>query len=143
MEYEIIDTATGVVVNSIAWDGIVGITLPQGCIAIQRDINVMSGIGYKYEGGQFIPPIIPQPTPIVPSIVSRFQARAALVQAGYFTQVDDYMMALPKTDIKRMAWEDAENFDRTSTTLQAMAELLNLSSTDLDNLFVLAASIQA
>ena len=79
----------------------------------------------------------------VPPIVTRFKARAAMAQAGYFTQVDDFMSALPKTDIRRMAWEDATEFDRTSTTLKSMAEMLGLTETDLDNLFILAAGIEA
>jgi hypothetical protein len=86
---------------------------------------------------------LPATIVFVPKVVSRFQARAALVQSGYFEQVDAYMIALPKTDIKRMAWEDAETFDRTSATLLAMAQMLNLDSAGLDDLFVLAASIQA
>jgi hypothetical protein len=83
------------------------------------------------------------PPPPVPTIVTRFQARAALVQAGYFTQIDDFMAALPKTDIRRMAWEDATEFDRTSTTLLAMQQMLGLSDSQVDDLFVLAYGIQA
>lgn len=86
----------------------------------------------------YVAPISP-----IPSIVSRFQARAAMAQAGYFTQIDDFMAALPKTDIRRMAWEDATEFDRTSTTLQAMATMLNLDDAQVDALFVLASTIEA
>ena len=89
-----------------------------------------------------IEPYVVSPPP-VPTIVTRFQARAALVQAGYFTQIDDFMAALPKTDIRRMAWEDATEFDRTSTTLLAMQQMLGLSDSQVDDLFVLAYGIQA
>lgn len=92
--------------------------------------------------GAVIEPYVAPPAP-VPSIVSRFQARAALAQTGHFEAVAAYMAALPATDIQRLAWEDATNFDRTSTTLAAMATMLGLSETDLDDLFVLAASIEA
>lgn len=141
MQYEIIDTITNKVINSIEWDGVSGNPIPNSCIGIPRDTVNGSGIGWEYINGQFKSP--PPPTPIIPTVVSRFQARAALVQAGYFDQVDAYMASLPRTDIKRMAWEDAEGFDRTSTTLQAVAQMLNLDSAGLDALFVLAASIQA
>jgi hypothetical protein len=93
------------------------------------------------EGNMPEPYVIPPPP--VPTIVTRFQARAALVQAGYFIQIDDFMAALPKTDIRRMAWEDATEFDRTSTTLLAMQQMLGLTEIDLDSLFIAAASIQA
>jgi len=86
---------------------------------------------------------IPASLVSVPKVVSRFQARAALVQSGYFEQVDAYMAGLPRTDIRRMAWEDAEGFDRTSTTLQAVATMLDLDAAGLDALFLLAASIEA
>lgn len=144
MNYEIVDTATGLVINSIAWDGVSGNPVPENCIAIPRDEVQGSGIGWTYLDGVFTRPAEPPPPPVViPTIVSRFQARAAMVQAGYFTQVDDFMAALPKTDIRRMAWDDASQFDRTSTTLQAMVQMLGLSDTELDALFVLAASIEA
>ena len=83
------------------------------------------------------------PAAVIPSIVSRFQARAALVQAGYFDAIDGHMAALPRTNIQRMAWDEAADFDRTSTTLAAMASLLGLNDAALDALFVLAASIEA
>jgi hypothetical protein len=42
-----------------------------------------------------------------------------------------------------MAWEDATEFDRTSTTLLAMQQMLGLSDSQVDDLFVLAYGIQA
>jgi hypothetical protein len=81
--------------------------------------------------------------PVVPTLVSRFQARSALVQAGYFDAVDAHMAALPKINIQRMAWDEAADFDRTSTTLVAMAAMLGLDNAALDALFVAAAAIEA
>jgi len=83
------------------------------------------------------------PPPPVPSTVSRFQARAALVQSGWFTMMDDFMATLDKQDINRMAWEDASSFNRDSPTLLAMAQMLGLSDSALDSLFILADSIKA
>lgn len=83
------------------------------------------------------------PPPPVPSTVSRFQARAALVQSGWFTMMDDFMATLDKQDIRRMAWDDAASFNRDSPTLLAMAQMLGLSDSALDSLFILADSIKA
>lgn len=83
------------------------------------------------------------PPPPVPSTVSRFQARAALVQSGWFTMMDNFMATLDKQDIRRMAWEDASSFNRDSPTLLAMAQMLGLSDSALDSLFILADSIKA
>lgn len=87
-------------------------------------------------------PYVP-PVPPIPTLVNRFQARAALVQAGYFDAVDAYMATLPKTALQRMAWDDAANFDRTSTTLAAMQKMLGLSDAQVDELFVAATLIEA
>lgn len=87
-------------------------------------------------------PYVAPPTP-VPSTVSRFQARAALVQSGWFTMMDNFMATLDKQDIRRMAWDDAASFNRDSPTLLAMAQMLGLSDSALDSLFILADSIKA
>jgi hypothetical protein len=82
-------------------------------------------------------------SPPTPTLVSRFQARAALVQAGYFDTLDAYMAALPKTNIQRMAWDEAAQFDRSSSTLAAMQSMLRLSDAQVDALFVTANQIEA
>jgi hypothetical protein len=87
-------------------------------------------------------PYVP-PVPPIPTLVSRFQARAALVQAGHFDAIDAYMATLGRTNIQRMAWDEAADFDRTSTTLVAMAQLLGLSDAQVDALFVVATQIEA
>jgi len=87
-------------------------------------------------------PYVPPPPPI-PSTVTRFQARVALVQAGYFDTVNTYIATLPQTDVKRLAWEDAAEWERASPTLNFLANMLGLSDTDVDDLFILASGISA
>lgn len=77
------------------------------------------------------------------AVVSRFQARAALHLAGMLEQVQT-MMDNPATDmLARLAWQDAQEFRRTSPTVQAMGAALGLTAEQLDNLFRQAATIQA
>lgn len=83
------------------------------------------------------------PPPPIPSTVTRFQARVALVQAGHFDTIDTYIATLPKTDVKRLAWEDAAEWERASPTLNFLANMLGLTDTDVDDLFILASSISA
>lgn len=83
------------------------------------------------------------PPPPIPSTVTRFQARVALVQAGHFDTIDTYIATLPKTDVKRLAWEDAAEWERASPTLNFLANMLGLTDTDVDALFILASSISA
>ena len=78
----------------------------------------------------------------VPQIVSRFQGRAALANAGHFTTVNNYMASLPVDNLQRLAWEDAQEFRRNSPTVAAMQALLGLSDTEIDDLFIEAATIE-
>ncbi|MGI2326150.1 MULTISPECIES: hypothetical protein [unclassified Methylococcus] len=93
-----------------------------------------------------VPPELPawEPgVPHVPQTVSRFQAKAALSNAGLLEQVDA-LMSDPATDpIARLAWLDAQEFHRTSPTVVVMAQALGLDAAALDELFTTAASIIA
>ena len=80
---------------------------------------------------------------VIPQVVSRFQGRAALANAGHFTTVNNYMSSLPVDNLQRLAWEDAQEFRRNSPTVAAMQTLLNLSDAEIDDLFIEAATIEA
>ena len=83
------------------------------------------------------------PTVGVPQMVTRFQARAALSRAGLFLQVDQAMKAFPIGDERRLAWEDAQTFERNSPTMLQIAAGFNMTPTQLDQLFTVAAGISA
>ncbi len=81
--------------------------------------------------------------------VTRFQARAALYQTlddedvRLFDKVE-LIMANPATPaLYRMAWEDALEFRRLSPTVLALGTMLGLTAEQLDELFVLAKTIEA
>lgn len=77
------------------------------------------------------------------AVVSRFQARAALHQAGLLAQVQA-MMDDPATDpVVVIAWQDAQEFKRMSPTVLGLAAELSLTDEQLDDLFVQAATIEA
>lgn len=77
------------------------------------------------------------------AVVSRFQARAALYQAGLLAQVEA-LMAHPDTpELTRLAWTDAQEFKRLSPTVLAMSMALGLDDAALDALFASAALITA
>ncbi|CAB5517426.1 hypothetical protein [Achromobacter anxifer] len=98
-------------------------------------------IGDVYDGEGFSKPS--PAAPPVPEVVSRFQARAALLQAGV---LDDVTMAMqgPGIDpLMKMAWEEAQEFRRASPTVATMAESFGWDAQYVDALFVAAASIEA
>lgn len=77
----------------------------------------------------------------VPSSVSRFQARAALREAGLLEPIEAAVAAAD--DLTREAWASAIAFERMSPTIAALAAALGLSSTQVDDLFRRAATIRA
>lgn len=93
----------------------------------------------KDEAAAYVPPETgPEP---VPSVVSRFQARAALLQAGLLEQAETAVAA--GDALGQLAWVDAQEFRRQSPTVAAIADALGLTNDQLDDLFRAAALIEA
>lgn len=89
------------------------------------------------------PSLPPVPPPVIPQAVSPFQARAAL-DGWQMLDTVEAMMTDPATPkITRMAWESAQEFRRTSPTVLQMGAALGLTEAQLDDLFVIAAGIEA
>lgn len=77
------------------------------------------------------------------AVVSRFQARAVLRQAGLRSQVEA-IMDDPATDpLVIDAWTDAQEFKRMSPTVLNLADGLGLTDTEVDDLFRQASTIEA
>jgi len=87
-------------------------------------------------------PYVPPPPPI-PASVTRFQALAVLAAGGYLDTVRTYIATLGEDNITRLAWENATDWERTSPTLNALATMLNLTSAEVDDLFVAASQVSA
>ena len=81
--------------------------------------------------------------PPVPAAVTNFQARAALLAAGLFAQVDAAMKAQPPDSAAYQAWEYANEITRNGTLVNSVAETLGLTAAQLDDLFRQAATIEA
>lgn len=85
----------------------------------------------------------PVPVETVPQIVSRFQARAALLLAGLLDDVEALMAAPETPALAKLAWADAMEFERQSPTIAALAGAVGLTEHDIDALFITAAGIKA
>ena len=73
--------------------------------------------------------------------VSRFQAMAALLDADLLSQVN---VALADAGpLAQLAWAEATEFRRNSTTISGLASGLGLTDTQVDDLFRAAALITA
>lgn len=74
-------------------------------------------------------------------VVSRFQAKAALSEAGLLEAAETAVAGADT--ITKLAWAEAIEFRRNSPTIKTLADNLSLSPTQLDNLFRAAAQIEA
>lgn len=87
-------------------------------------------------------PYVPLPTP-VPATVTRFQALAILAAGGYLDTVRTYINTLDQNNVQRLAWENATDWERSSPTLNALAQMLGLTDAQVDDLFIAAAQVSA
>jgi hypothetical protein len=78
--------------------------------------------------------------PPAPTVVNMCQAQLALFDAGFLDDVEAAMQSdeLPRT--AKIYWQKSQVVRREDETVQLMQQLLSLSDTQLDELFILAAS---
>jgi hypothetical protein len=79
----------------------------------------------------------------VPESVSRFQAQAALLQAGFLDMIEAYMAAETTSRMEKLAWSNALEFRRDSPLMIGLCSAFGLTNEQVDNLFRLAATINA
>ena len=130
-------------------------TLPDGRQLTQGQAFELNGIQYGRRWleraspdslaalGIVVTQVVPEPEPPapnpVPEVVSMFQCRAVLMIHGLFDTVDAAMKAAG--GINEQAWEYATEVRRDSPLVLAMAQQLNLTDEQVDQLFIEAAQI--
>lgn len=77
----------------------------------------------------------------IPSSVTMFQARAALINAGLFDAVDTVIHDGDDL-LAQTAWEYAATIERQSPLMKALASKLGLNDAQIDQLFRTAARIK-
>lgn len=130
MRHAVVDGA--VVVNIVMAEP--AVAAARGWIAADAAVS----IGWLWDGEAFAPPP-PEPAP-VPETVSRFQARAALLQAGLLSAVEDAVAAADP--MVQLAWAEAVEWRRQSPTILALGAAIGLAEAQLDDLFRAAAEIE-
>lgn len=107
------------------------------------EVNVVTGEKIEREMTEAeilaIPPYAAPPV-VIPSI-SSFQARAALYQMDMLATVEEAMTAPTMDPIAKLAWDKAQDFNRDSPTILALAPTLGFSDTQLDDIFRFAKTI--
>lgn len=82
------------------------------------------------------------PPPVI-SEVTRFQALAALMQAGLLDDIEAYMASSEVDVFTKLAWKEAITFSRSSPLVISIGTLFSLTDIQMDDLFMFASTITA
>lgn len=79
----------------------------------------------------------------VPLQVTMRQARLALLQSNLLSQVDTAIASLPspQKEAAQIEWEYSSDVIRTSSFVNSLGTALNLTSDQIDQLFITAATL--
>lgn len=89
-------------------------------------------------------PPAPEPNAsAVPQVVSAFQAKVALMQAGLYEAINAALTSADAPPLAKLAWETARDFERASPTVAGIGAQFGLTDAQLDALFVAASKIKA
>lgn len=80
----------------------------------------------------------------IPQIVTPRQLKTQLVLSGInLSDIDALISQLdePQKTITKIAWEYSTDFDRNNPMILAFAPMLNLTETDVDNIFIAASQL--
>lgn len=150
----------GTVGNIVEWDGNEGepaegqenwLPFSQLAWPDQHLVVIPAGkivsVGDTYDGTSFqaaVPEQPAHPLPrVVPAVITNAQARLALLNADKLKFVQDALNGLP-VEIRERAeieWNHRPTIERESDIVAIMAQALNLSSAELDNLFTQAVTL--
>ncbi|WP_430438988.1 hypothetical protein [Shinella sp.] len=110
--------------------------VPAGKIIVATDVKRVDGIVTFSHTLEDVPVYVPQS-------VTRRQARLALLAAGLLTAVEAAIEGMdePARTAAKIEWEDATEIRRDHALIASLAVELNLSSDQLDELFIAASEI--
>lgn len=83
------------------------------------------------------PPPEPVPVKDVPQVITKYQAKMALLQDGLYESVEQYVSNSNDYALK-ISWYDATNFYRDNQFIAELAIQFNLTQDQVDDLFILA-----
>ena len=80
------------------------------------------------------------PQLVIPSVVTMRQARLALLQAGVLPLVESAITSM-ESPAAQIEWDYSQEVNREQPLVKQLAEALNLTSDQLDNLFLEASKL--
>lgn len=100
----------------------------------EGEYAIWNGAGWSVTN--VIPPEIVPPKD-VPQMITKYQAKMALLQSGLYEQVETYIRNSNDNALK-ISWYDASNFYRDNAFINNLADTFNLTKDQVDDLFILA-----
>lgn len=107
------------------------------------DLEVELSNAIIASGDVATPPATPPTIAGVPQRISMRQARLALFANGLLSTVNDAILSLPspQKETAQIEWEYATYLDRSNSLVTSLGTALNLTSTQLDALFIAASQL--
>lgn len=123
---------------------VINVAISEGALAPSWVASESAAIGDTYDPqtGTFTRP--PPPPDPVPTTVTRAQGKAALIGAGLWQQVLDYVGAIEDPQqraLAEVALNDTQEWRRDSPFLLAAATSLGIEPAQMDALFLAAAQV--
>lgn len=129
--------ANGVIINTILVDTL-------DILPNLVDADIGGNIGDKIVDGVVVAAEIVVPAKVVPTSVTRRQARQALLLKGILDKVDAAIAGIgdaTQRGLAKIEWEDSQVFERSRPFLIQIGAALGLDSAGLDDLFIFAATL--
>ena len=99
---------------------------------------------HRAVAGEFgdIAPYIPS-SPVVPQVITARQGKLTLLDYGIYQNVIDYIASIPgEAGIRaKISWEAATEFNRNDPILATITQALNLTSGEIDQMFIHGATL--
>ena len=102
------------------------------------NIDYQQYLQWLSEGNE--PQLPATPPAVIPSVVTMRQARLALLQAGLLSLVESAIASM-ESPAAQIEWDYSQEVNREQPLVKQLAEALNLTSDQLDNLFLEASKL--
>ena len=107
-----------------------------------KDPNFVAYIDWVNAGNE--PRVVDYPMPSVPQSITRAQAIGTLILAGLDDEVQPAIDAIADPILRKLAqndWDNRLTFERDNATLNHLAQAIGMTSEQLDQLFIQAATL--
>jgi hypothetical protein len=88
----------------------------------------------NYVAGEVVNIIPPEPEPVIPTSLTRRQAKLILLQYGLLDGVESIVTTLPRA--AQIEYADALYFERSNPLIQMVAQAASMTDAQLDEMFI-------